>query len=611
MKKMKKAFILFCMIAMGIAKAQNAGSIGINTADPDRSSVLDIVSPKSDKGLLIPRLTTSQREMISSPANGLMIYNTSVPCLQLNNGTPSNPLWECMSSTPINRLDCASVINQGVIIEGSPAVNVSSALSYKRGDGEAYSGQSISSIGVLGLTATLAPGSFSNGDGQLIYTITGTALTKGSAVFPINIGGQSCIIVREVLSNLGAIGRLDCTSVSNVGTLTQGTSASGVSFTIPYSLGDAGSYGSQSVSSTGVTGLTATLPSGNFANGSGSLVYSITGTPSTSGTASFNINIGGQSCTITFTVNSLTGAIGSLDCSSVSNVGTLTQGTSASGVSFTIPYTVGNGGSYSGQSVSSTGVTGLTATLSSGNFANGSGSLTYTIIGTPLSSGTASFNINIGGQSCTITRTVNSSAGGIGSLDCSNVANGGTLTQGTSASGVNFVIAYSSGNGGAYSGQSVSSTGVTGLTATLSSGNFANGSGYLTYTITGTPSSSGTASFSINIGGRSCTITRTVNANQTFDLLCSQQRVNGYITYYNSYVASIEIPFTGGDGTSYGEQYVQSTGVTGVTAYIGPGSFNSGPIVAVIYGQPWGTGTAYFTFNIRGKSCTVAVPVYN
>jgi uncharacterized protein (TIGR02145 family) len=53
-------------------------------------------------------------------------------------------------------------------------------------------------------------------------------------------------------------------------------------------------------------------------------------------------------------------------------------------------------------------VTGLTATLTAGSFVSGAGSITYTISGTPASSGTASFALNIGGQTCTLARTVNS-----------------------------------------------------------------------------------------------------------------------------------------------------------------------------------------------------------
>jgi hypothetical protein len=79
-------------------------------------------------------------------------------------------------------------------------------------------------------------------------------------------------------------------------------------------------------------------------------------------------------------------------------------------VNSVIPYTGGNGGAHNGQTVASTGITGLTATLAPGNFASGSGSLTYTITGTPSGTGTASFALNIGGQSCTLNRTVTSGA---------------------------------------------------------------------------------------------------------------------------------------------------------------------------------------------------------
>ena len=52
-----------------------------------------------------------------------------------------------------------------------------------------------------------------------------------------------------------------------------------------------------------VTGLTATLAAGSFASGNGTLVYTITGTPATSGTASFALSIGGQSCTLQISVS--------------------------------------------------------------------------------------------------------------------------------------------------------------------------------------------------------------------------------------------------------------------------------------------------------------------
>ncbi|MFN6038155.1 MAG: hypothetical protein ACK452_06790 [Bacteroidota bacterium] len=100
------------------------------------------------------------------------------------------------------------------------------------------------------------------------------------------------------------------------------------------------------------------------------------------------------------------GSIGALNCGSSVVTGNLISGQAASNVSVSVPYTGGNGSYHSGQTVSSTGITGLTATLSAGNFANGSGLLVYNITGTPSTNGNASFALNIGGQSCTLSVSV-------------------------------------------------------------------------------------------------------------------------------------------------------------------------------------------------------------
>jgi uncharacterized protein (TIGR02145 family) len=86
----------------------------------------------------------------------------------------------------------------------------------------------------------------------------------------------------------------------------------------------------------------------------------------------------------------------------------LINGQAAAGVTNSVPYTGGNGGYYPAQSVSSTGVTGLTATISAGLLSSGAGNLVYAISGITTNSGTASFTITIGGQSCSFTVPVQS-----------------------------------------------------------------------------------------------------------------------------------------------------------------------------------------------------------
>jgi len=66
-----------------------AQSVGINTTTPDPSAVLDVFS--GDKGFLMPRLSTVQRNAITAPAEGLLILNTSTGCINVfYGGTWSN-----------------------------------------------------------------------------------------------------------------------------------------------------------------------------------------------------------------------------------------------------------------------------------------------------------------------------------------------------------------------------------------------------------------------------------------------------------------------------------------------------------------------------------------
>ncbi|MEF9478766.1 hypothetical protein OWR28_14570 [Chryseobacterium sp. 1B4] len=98
-----------------------------------------------------------------------------------------------------------------------------------------------------------------------------------------------------------------------------------------------------------------------------------------------------------------TANIGQLLCSSSTNLGVLEANDLAAGVTVTIPYNLGNGGVYSGINIPSSGVTNLTAVLPSGTLNNGSGTLTFDIIGTPSAAGTAVFDLSLGGQNCGFT----------------------------------------------------------------------------------------------------------------------------------------------------------------------------------------------------------------
>src|SRR6266581_1986949 len=102
---MKKISVLMlsCMMGISYVHAQtntfpSTGAAGIGTTTPDASSLLEIKS--TSKGLLIPRMTKTQRDAIAAPATGLMIYQT--------NSTPgfyyySGIAWTAVSPKGVNK----------------------------------------------------------------------------------------------------------------------------------------------------------------------------------------------------------------------------------------------------------------------------------------------------------------------------------------------------------------------------------------------------------------------------------------------------------------------------------------------------------------------------
>jgi uncharacterized protein (TIGR02145 family) len=122
--------------------------------------------------------------------------------------------------------------------------------------------------------------------------------------------------VRCIKETVGSVGAINCGGATTTGNLYANSTASGVTVTVPYSGGNGGYYAAQNVASTGVTGLTASLTQGLLASGSGTLTFSVTGTPSGSGTASFAIAVGGQSCSFSVTIQPLASAYpaGSVFC---------------------------------------------------------------------------------------------------------------------------------------------------------------------------------------------------------------------------------------------------------------------------------------------------------
>jgi hypothetical protein len=97
---------------VSVFQVRDDGSIGVNNASPNASAILDIVS--TNKGILIPRMTYTQQQAISSPANGLLVFNTTSNCLDIyTSGAWQSIYCSCPILAPLNAITGATTVCSG------------------------------------------------------------------------------------------------------------------------------------------------------------------------------------------------------------------------------------------------------------------------------------------------------------------------------------------------------------------------------------------------------------------------------------------------------------------------------------------------------------------
>ena len=88
--------VIYFILFLFLGTALNA-QVGINSdnSSPNSSAMLDVKS--TDKGMLVPRMSTAQRNAISSPATGLLVFDETTVGFWFYNGTT----WEDLSAPSI------------------------------------------------------------------------------------------------------------------------------------------------------------------------------------------------------------------------------------------------------------------------------------------------------------------------------------------------------------------------------------------------------------------------------------------------------------------------------------------------------------------------------
>jgi gliding motility-associated-like protein len=261
-------------------------------------------------------------------------------------------------------------------------------------------------------------------------------------------------------------------------------------------------------STTGISGIGAAtgLPDGVSAVWSANVV-TISGVPTTSGIFNYSIALNGGcgilNATGTITVNK-NDQVDSLLCGNylIDNM-EIYKGEPYSGV-IIMSYKGGNGGDFTGVTISSTAVTGLNLTLQPGKLTLGNGSIEWVATGVPSDTGKAVFNLAFGAKTCVVELPVTLLLPKLASFDCNN----SQLTPDDLGKDVDYTgvlkIKYQGGNNGKVNPLTLSSTGVAGLTLTGDSTRLNPLGGTLSYKVTGTPTTTGVAGFTISIGEKTC-----------------------------------------------------------------------------------------------------------
>ena len=336
-------YVLFCLFLM-LGSIPTFAQIGIGTKTPAASAALEVTSSTNNKGILIPRITATQKDAIVSPAEGLLIYQTTAPIgfyyftgsawklmaiqtdvaskvdkvagkdLSSNDYTTTektklsaitgtntgDQITITGNAGTATKLAAAKNIN-GVAFDGSADITVPAAAGTLTGTtlNSTVTGSSLTSVGTLAnLTVTNPIAGSVTGNAATATNLTGltTSVATLNNLSGVNSGDQTTITgnagtatklaASKTINGVAFDGSGDITVTANAGTLTGTTLASNV---VNSSLTSVGTLTSGTISLTTDIATTGTLKAGTVTypntHGTNGQVLSTTGSGTLSWTS--------------------------------------------------------------------------------------------------------------------------------------------------------------------------------------------------------------------------------------------------------------------------------------------------------------------------------------
>lgn len=289
--------LIFLFTVGEIYSQATNGAVGINTSAPNLNSVLDVVSSGNNKGVLMPRLTETQRDaIVINPAtdDGLTIFNITEDCY--NYWSLADNEWKSVCGQigkSVFTIDCSNSKAMGTYIQGKE-LTASNYLSVS---------VNVTKIGNYTITGTTTNGYNFYGTGVFLNTGiqtvqipgqgTPTAVQVNTVQLSANGVDVTCTpaVTINVLSPAGTY-TMSCGSAIVNGVYKVGTALTASNtITLPVNVSSLGSY---TVTTNTVDGISFS-GSGTFtATGNQNITLSGTGTPSSTSVKTMTITSNSQ-----------------------------------------------------------------------------------------------------------------------------------------------------------------------------------------------------------------------------------------------------------------------------------------------------------------------------
>jgi hypothetical protein len=194
----KYIFIALQLLSCVVLQAQ----IGICSLNPDPTSVIEFKS--TIRGFSSPRLTTAQRNTITSPATGLVIYNSDRNCSEWYDGMVWHNGYGSKESSGgtavVSGYSCsiasAGTLTAGIVVSGATQTIIATVVTTGT-----YTITAIAN----GVTFT-GSGTFAGAGVQnIVLTATGVPIVAETSNFLLN-RTPNCIFNRIVLAAVGPVG---------------------------------------------------------------------------------------------------------------------------------------------------------------------------------------------------------------------------------------------------------------------------------------------------------------------------------------------------------------------------------------------------------------------